>query len=129
MRMIILAAALAATPAAAQTTLVDACQRAAEHYWSVETSSVSDVQEFSELSPPRVRMRVAVQIEGAVDRTAALLGADAAPRSADMGTVTCEFTDSVAPFGLASFCPPEGCWLLEPSRLQEIQTLMQRDGL
>ncbi|MDF1606952.1 hypothetical protein PZ897_02045 [Hoeflea sp. YIM 152468] len=131
-KITLLTLALSAGSASAdQPTITDACQRAAEHHWNASGSIATDVQAFPDLSPPRVRMRIAVELPNRPSRVAALLSGEKQPstHTVDQGEVECSFSHPTAPFGLSQFCPPEGCWLISPSRLEELQELMRRDGL
>lgn len=131
-RLLLLFLALIPLPAhAADPTIVDACKRAAEHYWNTPVSTVTDVQSFPELSPPRVRMKVATEEGSGGNKIAELLRQqlNEPMRPYDRGEIRCEFTQAKPPFGLSLFCPSRWCSDVSPSRLEELQVLMKRDGL
>lgn len=131
-RLLLLFLVLLPFPAhAADPTIIDACKRAAEHYWNTPVSTVTDVQSFPELSPPRVRMRVATERVIETSAIAKLLNGDSSDTvySRNEGEIRCEFSQAQPPFGLSSFCPPEGCFFMPSSHLEELQVLLKRDGL
>ena len=118
MRLILMiAAALVAAPAGAET-VADACKKAAAYYYSVDEIYARNIQSFPELNPPRARMVVATQPfdDSAVSAISV------------RGTISCKFTQSTKPFGLTEFCPPDGCFFMSEERLEELQVLMQREG-
>jgi hypothetical protein len=113
---------------ASDATIVDACKVASALYFDVQHVVAHEIQAFPELDPPRVRMRVSYPI--AANDIAALLRGDDGPSMSDpTAYLTCEFARASAPFGLSGFCPPAGCGLITPARLEEIQALMARQGL
>lgn len=134
MRTLIVAVAVMLLAGTAQAeTIVDACERVAALEFGVDVTS-SDVQAFPELDPPRVRMRVhAPASSGRVpgpDRIAAMLeGRTINPdQPADHGMVMCRFERAEKPFGLTYFeCAGMACFIT-PERLEELQTLLARDG-
>lgn len=139
MRIFSLASAisLATVAAGAEPTIEDACLRAAEHYFQVENLEMSKVQSFPELSPPRVRMHISGQglPTFGLDKIAALLDAkpDDAPNGLEaastIGPVVCKFESSAPPFALTYFdCAGMAC-LPTKQRLEELQTLLGREGL
>lgn len=125
-------AALTTYPAAAGTTIVDACLRASELYFQVDGLEMSKVQSFPELSPPRVRMHVSGENlpDLGLDAIATLLGGKPAEQKRVPSVqVVCEFTNNAAPFQLTHFdCASMAC-LPSDKRIEEIRALLTREGL
>jgi hypothetical protein len=121
-------AVIAFAGVATAETIVDACERVAALEFGVDTVTSSDVHAFPELSPPRVRMRVAYSRTVESDPIAKVLGGEAGEVTTDAGQVMCRFDRAKKPFGLAHFeCAGMAC-SISPERLEELQALMARDG-
>lgn len=122
------ATVLVATPASAtDATIVDACVRAAEHYFHADGLKPSGVQAFPELNPPRVRALITgpdVPAPLSERLTIMLNGKSGSERSTE---TVCEFQSASAPFGITHFdC---GVCLITNDRFEEIQLLLKREGL
>lgn len=125
---LLVAALLIASPTnASEPTMVDACVRAAEHYFQTDGLVPTNVQAFPDLKPPRVRAIMAGEGVPAPmsEQVALLLGGET---TNDRTTETvCEFESASAPFRLSGFdC---GVCLMTDNRLEEIQALMKQEGL
>lgn len=101
---------LSAGPSAAQpeSPVVAACKRAVAHYYMGE-QEIGLIQEFSNLTPPRVRMRLKNDVLG--------------------GSVSCTFKANAAPLGLIQFCDTLSCHKAGHPRFDEVADLLRRDGL
>lgn len=93
--------------------------------------TASRVQQFPDLTPPRVRMEILAEDATPRDLVAALLESRAPsnePRIRNFGVVMCEFESTAAPFSLATFdCAGTSCFI-DNQRLQELQALLKQDG-
>lgn len=138
MRLLTLAVAavsplLTTTPAFAQGSIVDACTKAAAFEIGMDGRSVSNVQAFPELSPPRVQLDVvgpgAASIAEEVAR--AINGerpTDEEPALEKIATVRCTFERSSSPVGLTSFeCEAFAC-IIPDARVEELRVLLEREG-
>lgn len=131
--VMIVIAALGIAGTAKAEGIVEACEHVAALEFGVNAVTSSDVQAFPELNPPRVRMRVHGPRGSsgfASDAIAGLLSGERRDADAmhDYGQVRCEFETANRPYGLRAFdCAGMSCFISE-SRLEELQTLMQRDG-
>jgi hypothetical protein len=98
------------SPALAEDTLlVHACKVALAH-WQMKagdanTVKPATVQDFSNLTPPRVRMN----FEGIIN-------------------ASCTFTSTTKPVGLREICVQTTCQQAGVAKFDEIAELMRRDG-
>ena len=112
---------------ATEPTIIDACVRAAEIYFQTDSVKPTSVQAFPELNPPRVRALMSGDGIPApmADQLASLLGGLSS--SSKSTETVCEFSSASAPFELQKFdC---GVCLMTSKRLDELQTLLEREGL
>ena len=108
-------ALLLSTPAiSAESRVVEACTKAAAHAWAMERVYPEVVQDFSELSPPRARIKFSFNPGGSIGRT-----------------ITCEFASATGRLGLLRFSVDEYTFAPEgplADRFEEVQTLLEREG-
>ncbi len=137
----IAAVALMAAPAHSQEpTIVEACLKAASFQLGYDDLETTNVQSFPELSPPRVRMDVHRTETPSGNRIADILnnaieGSATDDFTRSYGEVRCEFDRATPPFELSDFhCSTLICseLYIDPElkrrRLEELQTLMAREG-
>ena len=107
MKIAVVVLVLLATPASAESLLVEACKRAYAIHLMDDKVKIPEVYDFSNLKPPRVRT------------TESLFG----------DTVECKFTSTTKPVGLREFCPPS-IFCLKPGheRFDEIVEMLKREG-
>lgn len=91
----------------ADSPAADACRRAVTAYLISDTVSVSAVQDFSNLRPPRVRMRLGDLLST---------------------TVSCVFSSATKPVGLREFCYDIACFKKGNARFDEIAEILRRGG-
>lgn len=96
-----------ALPASADDSLlVQACKQATEHYFMQPKLHISQIQDFSNLTPPRVRMRVE-----------------------ETRDVRCEFSANTKPVRLVAYCTVSWACLKAGHRdFDEIAEMLKRDG-
>ncbi|MBP1860551.1 hypothetical protein [Rhizobium herbae] len=122
MRKIILALALVATPAAAQSMKVeDLCVKVAKHLLMTGTLHTGVVQSFPELKPPGARMTYSTR--------------DGVEKKDMVDTIECQFESAKAPFGVTRFCVASTCYSADEKnaenkrRFDEVRILLEREGL
>jgi len=102
---------LAVSPAKADSLLVEACKRAAAHWYMENELKISRVDDFSNLKPRRVRMK---HDGGIVPET-----------------IECIFSATAKPVGVREFCATHmtfGCAKAGHRRFDEVAELLRRDG-
>lgn len=101
--------------------MAKACIRAAEYYLSRQSIEPVVIEEFPELTPPRVRFTIAPAIR-------ALSPSDVA--------IQCEFRSATKPVEIIAFCP-DMCLTgatdgyeakFDPGRFDEIRAILGREG-
>src|SRR5690606_8968880 len=109
MRLLLTAAlVLAALPATAQdSVVVEACKRVGAHLYTKDSIDVSVAQDFSELTPPRARLRLN-------DLFATKL--------------TCKFRSSERPVQLIELCHDDFCRKAGDERFDEVRFLLEQEG-
>ncbi|MCV9967103.1 hypothetical protein OIU34_35310 [Pararhizobium sp. BT-229] len=122
MKIVVLVLALAATPAAAQSMKIeDLCVKVAKHLLMTENLHTGVVQSFPELKPPGARLTYSTR--------------DGVEKKDMVDTISCEFAQTRAPFGLQRFCLASTCYSTAEKnpenkrRFEEVNTLMEREGL
>lgn len=109
MRLLLTAAlVLAALPATAQdSVVVEACKRVGAHLYTKDSIDVSVAQDFSELTPPRARLRLN-------DLFATKL--------------SCKFRSSERPVQLIELCYDDFCLKAGDERFDEVRFLLEQEG-
>jgi hypothetical protein len=122
MKTIILVLALAATSATAQSMKVeDLCVKVAKHLLMTDNLHTGVIQSFPDLKPPGARMTYSTR--------------DGVEKKDMVDTISCEFTQMTAPYGLKRFCLAATCYMADDKneenkrRFEEVRTLMEREDL
>lgn len=95
------------SPASAETPLISICKRAISHWLFSEKISVIAAHDFSNLKPPRVR----IKIDDALS-----------------SNYSCAFRSAERPTGLIEFCNGFGCYKAGHQMFDEVAELLKREG-
>ena len=120
-RVMLAAACIAMLPVtghAQDGLLVEACKRAIAHSEMNNEWKAVEVNDFSNLKPPRVRMKIGGVIK---DGKMEIMGA--------LEIVRCTFSSTTKPVGLRELCPRNSlCISAGNQRFDEVVELLRRDG-
>lgn len=122
MKKLVLIFTLVATPAFSQSMKIeDVCADVAKNLLMTDTVHTGVVQSFPELKPPGARLTYSTR--------------DGVEKKDMVDTISCEFANNKAPFGLTRFCLASTCYSADEKnaenkrRFEEVRILMDRQGM
>ena len=107
--------------------LVGMCVIAIGLLLDVEIATLERAEDFSDLSPPRVRVSVSYLPDTGPNEIAAMLNrvegrSPSKPAPVRTGFYRCTFEGT----DLVELCPPEGCLFQDKRRIEEIRALLKQ---